>query len=97
MSQPAEENSAHKLTFDRAKSDVNEQKHGLRLEDFKGFDAGTLLTLKDERKDYGEFRYRSFGRINGLAHMIAFTIRNEELRLISFRRAHKKEMQRYGR
>lgn len=81
------------IFFDPAKNRSNLEKHGLELCDFHGFDPGTDITLADERRDYGEPRYRTFGRIAGLGYMIAFTLRDGQLRLISFRRAHEKEMQ----
>jgi uncharacterized DUF497 family protein len=46
----------------------------------------------DDRRDYSETRWRSFGRIDRLGYMIAFTVRDDEVRLISFRRAHEREM-----
>jgi uncharacterized protein len=44
-----------------------------------------------------ETRFRAFGRIEGKGHAVAFTMRGDEMRLISFRRAHEKEMRRYER
>lgn len=83
--------------FDPEKDESNRVKHGLSLSEFSGFDPGTDLTIPDERHDFGEPRYRSFGRIYGIGYMIAFTLREGRIRLISFRRAHEKEMQRYER
>lgn len=37
----------------------------------------------------------AFGRIDGVAYSIAYTTRGKNLRLISFRRAHEKEVARY--
>jgi hypothetical protein len=50
----------------------------------------------DDRRDYGEVRYRAFGQIGGKGHMIAYTLRGENVRLISFRRAHDRELRRNG-
>lgn len=44
-----------------------------------------------------EVRYRAFGRIEGEGYCLAFTLRGTVLRPISFRRAHEKEMKRYGK
>jgi uncharacterized DUF497 family protein len=38
---------------------------------------------------------RAFGRINGEGRCIVYTVTASTLRLISFRRAHEKEMRRY--
>lgn len=81
-------------TFDPAKDAENQAKHGLSLADFAGFDADPLV-LVDDRFEYGETRFRAFGRIDGKGHCLVYTLRGGDLRLISFRRAHEKEMRRY--
>lgn len=82
------------ITFDPAKDASNIAKHGLSLADFAGFDADPAV-ITDERFDYGETRYVAFGRIVGVGHCIVFTLPDDGVRLISFRRAHEKEMRRY--
>lgn len=82
--------------FDPRKNRSNRLKHGLGLDEFDGFDDMPIV-LDDCRLDHGEARYRAFGRISGIGYMIAFTLRGERLRLISFRRAHEKEIRRYER
>ncbi len=84
------------IEFDPVKDAINRSKHGLGLSDFTGFDDDPLLQI-DDRTDYGESRYRAFGRIGGVAHCLVYTVRGDSLRLISFRRAHEKELQRYER
>lgn len=81
--------------FDPAKDASNIARHGLSLADFAGFDAEPTV-LVDDRKDYGEVRYRAFGRIDGRGHCLVFTYRGNDMRLISFRPAHEKEMKRHG-
>jgi uncharacterized DUF497 family protein len=54
-----------------------------------------LAIVDDDRFDYGEPRYRAYGLIDGIAHCLVFTIRNEQYRPISLRRAHAKEMKRH--
>ena len=80
--------------FDPGKDAANIAKHGLSLSDFRGFDS-TPTVLIDRRTDYGETRELAFGRVNGKAHCVVFALRGEVMRLISFRRAHEKEMRRY--
>ncbi|WP_353227729.1 BrnT family toxin [Novosphingobium sp.] len=82
------------IEFDPAKDSDNIAKHGVSLADFAGFDA-MPVTIADDRQDYGEARFRAFGRIDGVPHMIAYTVRSGKVRLISFRRAHAKEMRRH--
>lgn len=84
------------VAFDPAKDMENRRKHGLSLSAFVGFDDEPIV-LADDRRDYGERRYRALGRIEGRAHVIVYAVRGDELRLISFRRAHEKEVRRYER
>lgn len=82
--------------FDPAKDAANREKHGLSLADFVGFDD-LPITRVDDRYDYGETRYRSLGLIDGLPHVMVFTLVDGAMRLISFRRAHAKEGRQYER
>lgn len=80
------------ITFDPAKNEANLAKHGVALSDFHGFDAAPTV-VTDGR--YAEPRLRAYGRIGGLGYCLAFAVRGDDMRLISFRRAHEKEMRRY--
>lgn len=82
------------IEFDPAKDAANIAKHGVSLADFTGFDAAPIV-VEDDRFDYGETRFVGFGRINGRAYSVVFTRRGDAMRLISFRRAHEKELRRY--
>lgn len=78
------------VEFDPRKNATNIAKHGLSLAEFIGFD-GETITMRDDRHDYGEERFRTIGRIGGRLHVIVFVKRGDRLRLIGFRRAHEKE------
>ena len=80
--------------FGADKDVANIAKHGLSFAEFIGFDAEPVVIV-DERFDYGETRYRAFGRIEGLGRCLVFTLLGDTMRLISFRRAHEKEMRRH--
>ncbi len=82
------------LTFDPAKDAANIAKHGLSLADFRGFDAEPNIYV-DDRHDYGEVRLLARGRIGGRGYCVVFTVVDAGTRVISFRRAHEKEMRRY--
>lgn len=81
--------------FDPTKDSENLAKHRLSLGQFDGFDALPRV-VADRRVEYGEARFRAFGRIGGVGHCLVYTFRGDRTRLISFRRAHDKEMARYG-
>jgi uncharacterized DUF497 family protein len=45
----------------------------------------------DDRFDYGEPRFRLFGRTNGRLHVVVFTYRGPVCRIISARKANARE------
>lgn len=83
-----------RIEFDPAKDAANIAKHGLSLGEFVGFD-GEATVILDNRFAYGEARFRAFGRVESKGICIVYTQRGLVMRLISFRRAHDKEMRRY--
>ena len=58
-------------------------------------DPGRLVEI-DDRLDYGEPRFRIFGLIDGRLFVVAYTIRAEVIRLISARKANRREIRHYG-
>lgn len=82
------------ITFDAAKDAANIAKHGVSLADFRSFDGEPHVAI-DDRYAYGETRYQARGRIDGKGFCVVFTVTETGIRLISFRRAHEKEMRRY--
>jgi uncharacterized DUF497 family protein len=84
------------IEFDPAKNLSNIAKHGLSLADAAEFDlAGAVVTI-DDRHDYGEVRYRAFGRVDGKARVLVFALTATAIRMISYRPAHEKELRRHG-
>jgi uncharacterized protein len=81
--------------FDPEKDAANRRKHALSLDRFPSFDKPPLI-LTDDRFDYQEVRYIAVGRIEERPHVVTFTLREGRVRMIGFRRAHEKEMRRYG-
>jgi uncharacterized DUF497 family protein len=49
-----------------------------------------VITI-DDRKDYGEVRYRAFGTIDDRLHVLIFAARGAQTRVISLRRANERE------
>lgn len=83
------------IEFDPDKDQSNIAKHGVSLS--MASELEMLAVLRDDRFDYGEERYRAWGLIDDVAYCFAFTTRDNKVRAISLRRAHKKEMNRYAR
>jgi uncharacterized DUF497 family protein len=51
---------------------------------------------RDRRRDYGEERFRLYGRVAGRLFVIAYTRRGAVTRIISARKANARERDRYG-
>lgn len=85
------------LTFDPAKNEANVRERGLPFSLVKDeFDWATAKVGEDKRKAYGELRYRAFGYIGDRLHAVVFTLREGTLRIISLRKANRREERRYG-
>ncbi len=85
------------ITFDAAKNDRNIAERGLSFEQVAELEWETALLAEDTRHDYGETRVRVFAFLDGRLHIAVVTPRGEELRVISFRRASRKEERIYDR
>ena len=53
------------------------------------------LIYKDTRWDYGEDRYQLLGSIDGRMFFVTYTIRGTIIRIISARKANKREVHEY--
>lgn len=84
------------IVFDPVKDAVNIAKHKLSLADAGLFNMAGAVIQVDDRFDYGETRFRAFGRVDGAARCLVFTVADGVIRVISYRPAHEKEMRRYG-
>ena len=50
-------------------------------------------TIKpDTRRDYGEERYQLYGHIEGRLYVVAWTLRQDVIRIISARKANQREV-----
>lgn len=81
-------------TWDEGKRQANLAKHGVDFARVAEFDWASATVEPDERQDYGELRLKALGRIGGRLYVMAFTRRQGETRVISLRKANKRE-QRY--
>lgn len=83
------------ITFDPAKNASNIEARGLGFERVADFDFETALIWIDERKAYPEVRYSAQGLIAGRLHAVVFSETMTGIRVISFRKANKREVKRY--
>ena len=87
---------AVRYVFDPAKDKINPAKHGVSLALAEVLFAGPHLSMTDDRFEYGEIRAVAFGLINGRLFAFVYADREAERRVISFRKANKREVKRYG-
>ncbi len=85
------------LEWDEAKRRSNLRKHGLDFDDAKFLDWDNATVIEDTRFAYPEPRYWAFARWNDRLHMVAFCLRDDSVRIISFRKANDRETKRYGK
>jgi uncharacterized DUF497 family protein len=78
-------------TWDEAKRQSNLRKHGLDFADAAAVLAGTTLTKEDLRFQYGERRFNTLGYFQGEEVSITHTERHNGIRIISFRKATRRE------
>ena len=75
-----------------AKNEANIRKHGISFEIARQIFEGPVLTRTDNRIDYGEVRYNSIGHVGQtLLIVVSHTERDGRTRLISARRATRRE------
>ena len=84
-----------KIEFDEKKNLENITKHGFSLNAFELLDFDLAIYKEDNRKTYSETRFNIFAPINGRLCMATFTIRRNKYRIISLRKANKREVKKY--
>jgi len=84
-----------KITFDPAKNDKNRLERGLSFEDVVNFDFESALYQIDGRKNYGEERIRALGFLDKRLCALVFAETSLGIRVISFRKANKREVKQY--
>ena len=84
-----------KFEWDETKRRANLQKHGIDFADVPRMFDGDVFTIPDERFEYGETRFITFGLLKFRVIVVAHTDRYNIIRLISARKATKDEEKRY--
>lgn len=86
-----------KIEFDPIKNGRNIELRGLSFEAASAFDFETAWIVVDDRADYGETRYRALGILGARLHALVFTETPAGIRVISLRKANKREEGRYAK
>jgi len=85
------------ISYDPAKNERNIRERGLSFERVLDFDLDGAQVVVDDRRDYGEVRYRAFSMLDDRLHVLVFTLRGQAFQVISLRRANKREVKQYGK
>lgn len=83
--------------WDSDKAAANVSRHGVSFElaMLVFLDDGRLIKL-DEHFDYGEERIITMGHVDNRLHVVVYTQANDTIRIISARKANKREQRRYA-
>jgi uncharacterized DUF497 family protein len=84
-----------RIEYDPEKNNKNIVERDLSFERAKEFDFSTALFEIDNRHDYGETRVIALGYLEERLHVMIFTKTESSIRVISFRKANKRERTRY--
>jgi len=87
---------AGRFIWDERKRAANLAKHGVDFAIVERFAFDTAVVIIDDRRDYGEVRYRALGMIDGRLYALVFTARAGRTRVISLRRANDRERRNYA-
>src|SRR3546814_7351887 len=85
------------LSFDEAKRRLTLLNRGLDFARAGEVFDGAELTWIDDRFDYGEVRYNTFGLLDGRLVALTWTISHSTRRIISMRKANEREQTYYRR
>jgi uncharacterized DUF497 family protein len=84
-----------KIEFDPVKSEKNTRERGLPFSVMEAFDWVTAEYSEDTRFAYPERRMVAIGYVGVRLHFVCFTQRGDVVRIISFRKANRKEIREY--
>ncbi|CAZ87908.1 conserved hypothetical protein [Thiomonas arsenitoxydans] len=84
-----------RIEFDPAKDLSNQAKHGVSLAFAGELDWEAALVWIDARFDYGETRMIALAPKTGTLYYVAFIDRDNTRRIISLRRANRREVKHY--
>ncbi|MGS0742889.1 BrnT family toxin [Glaciimonas sp. GG7] len=79
------------IEFDKSKDKTNQINHGISLTEIENFDWDTATIEQDVRKQYPEARFKAVGYTGERLYVMIYCLRNDGIRVISLRKANKRE------
>jgi hypothetical protein len=86
-----------KYEYDLAKDKSNIKDHGISLAEAEWFEWEAARIREDTRKIYPERRFEATGFIEERLHVMVFCFREDNIRVISLRKANSREVKAYER
>ena len=83
------------IEWDDTKRKSNIKNHGIDFINAPMIFTGYTLTILDDRYDYGEERFVTFGILEGRVVVVVHTENEDSIRIISIRKATKYEEKKY--
>jgi uncharacterized protein len=87
---------AMKIEYDAAKSRRNAERRSIDFADAVELFSAPHVIRHDARRDYGEPRLVAYGLIGGRMHVCVYTLRSDAYRIISLRKANRREVDAYS-
>ena len=84
-----------RIEFDSSKDAGNQSKHGVSLSLASELHWEAALVWVDDRFEYGELRMIALAPKSSVLYCVAFVERGEARRIISLRRANRREVKHY--
>ncbi len=79
------------ITYDPAKRIRTVRERGLDFADAEKVFAGPALTILDDRKDYGEPRFQTYGLLDDRLVIVCWTPRGPDRHVFSMRKCNDRE------
>jgi uncharacterized DUF497 family protein len=86
-----------KFAWDETKRRINMARHGLDFAKAEHVFRGVTFTFEDDRFEYGESRFITIGMLGNAVVVVAHSEQDDEIRVISMRKATKNEQRLYYR
>ena len=81
-----------RVTWDPRKRANTLKERGIDFDEARVVFAGRAVTVEDDRFDYGERRYSTYGYLRSRLVNVVWTPRSNSRRIISMRHCHEKEI-----
>lgn len=85
------------ISYDPDKRTRTLAERGLDFEDAVAVFVGAAIDIIDDRRDYSEERWQTYGRLGDRLVMIVWTRRERVRHIISMRKCNDREQKKFGR